>query len=100
MAAPITLQDYERAERDLVREEERRGFRIHAEVYVTVNLLLFAINMALIAWTDESFLWFVFPLVCWGAGLAAHYAFGVRRLETTITERQRQIESRAVTRAA
>jgi hypothetical protein len=100
MATTILLRDYEEAERDLVRAEVRRGFRIHATVYVAVNVLLFAINMALIIWTDETFLWFVFPLIFWGIGLTAHYFFGLRRLETNVAERQRQIEARAASRVS
>jgi hypothetical protein len=52
---PISIRDYEAAEHDLGRDEDRRGFRVHAAVYVAVNLLLFGISLALIAWSDDSF---------------------------------------------
>jgi hypothetical protein len=93
--ATVSVQQYEQAERDLTREDQRRGFRIHATVYALVNTLLIAINLYLIAQTSEDFVWFVFPLVCWGVGLAMHYYFGVYRLEANVTEWQHRIEEHA-----
>jgi 2TM domain-containing protein len=48
----------------------RGGFVVHATVYVATNLFLFVI------WgvTGAGFPWFVFPLLGWGIGLAAHGA--------------------------
>lgn len=46
------------------------GFKIHAAVYVGVNLLLIAINLL----TDPQTLWFVWPLFGWGLGLLGHAA--------------------------
>ncbi len=54
---------YQRAK---ARVEALRGFYIHAMVYVTVNLGLFAINML----TSRDSLWFYWPLLGWGIGLA------------------------------
>ncbi len=48
----------------------RTGFVIHATVYVAVNILLVVIWA--LTWT--GFPWFVFPLLGWGIGLAAHGA--------------------------
>jgi uncharacterized membrane protein YdbT with pleckstrin-like domain len=96
MSAPITVGEYERAEREVTRAEARRGFRIHATAYVLVNLLLAAINLIVVTQTSEDAIWFVFPLLCWGVGLTMHYVFGVRRLEANITERQARIEQRAL----
>ncbi len=95
MAVTVSLRDYERAERELMRTEARQGYRIHATVYVVVNLLLLASNLLVISITDTDMIWFVFPLVGWGIGLAMHYVFGIRRLETHITDWQGQIERRA-----
>ena len=55
----IMLQDYERAEADMQAIEGRRGFYIHAAVYVLVNILLIAINRMFVS----GFLWFFFPLI-------------------------------------
>ncbi len=51
-----------------------RGFLVHLFVYVAVNILLVAVNLVA---TPQS-LWFFWPLLGWGAGLAAH-GFGVWR---------------------
>ena len=56
---------YRRAKR---RVGQMKGFYIHATVYVFVNALLIAINL----WTSPDRLWFFFPLLGWGIGLAAH----------------------------
>jgi 2TM domain len=48
------------------RVEALRGFYIHALVYAIVNLGLFAINML----TSPDNLWFYWPLIGWGIGLA------------------------------
>jgi 2TM domain len=46
------------------------GFRIHAAVFIAVNLLL------VITWAmnGAGYPWFVYPLMGWGIGLVAHYA--------------------------
>jgi hypothetical protein len=45
-----------------------RGFIIHAYVYVGVNILLFILNI-----TDTPHqLWFIWPLLGWGIGVAVH----------------------------
>ena len=53
---------------------EDRGFQIHAMAYAAVNILLIVINLTL---TPEH-LWFYWPLLGWGIGLAGH-AYGVHR---------------------
>ena len=53
----------------------RAGFRIHLTVYIAVQVLLVAI------WGIESAIageihhpWFLYALLGWGIGVAAHYA--------------------------
>lgn len=56
-----------------VRADMALGFRIHAAVYIAVNIFLVVIWAA----TSDGFKtmpWFVFPLGGWGIGLVAHYA--------------------------
>ena len=53
---------------------QRKGFRIHATVFVSVQVLLIAIWGLVWATAGASYPWFVFPLLAWGVGLAAHYA--------------------------
>lgn len=50
-------------------QDKRLGFKIHLAVYVGVQVLLFATWLLT---TPEGLPWFVFPLVGWGIGLAAH----------------------------
>jgi hypothetical protein len=59
-----------RRRRERSARGERAGFRIHATVYVAVQLLL------VVVWaiTGMGHPWFLYPLLGWGVGLAAHYA--------------------------
>jgi hypothetical protein len=54
------------------RVQALRGFYVHLTVYVLVNLLLCTINLL----TSPDSLWFYWPLLGWGVGLALH-ALGV-----------------------
>jgi hypothetical protein len=87
----ITVEDYKQADRQLEREEARRGFTIHAIVYAVVmtGLIILTLTVA------TEFPWAVFPLVCWGFGLTMHYLFGVRWVGKVITDRQTKVEQRA-----
>jgi hypothetical protein len=68
------MDAFERAaQREL--DEPRIGFRIHVAVYIGVQLLLLATWALTSDWDNGlPFPWFVFPLLGWGIGLAAHYA--------------------------
>jgi 2TM domain len=46
----------------------RVGFYIHLAAYLAVNALLVYINLA----ASPGRLWFQWPLIGWGVGLAAH----------------------------
>jgi hypothetical protein len=46
----------------------RIGFYIHLAVFVIVNTLLVAVNLV----TSAQHLWFVWPLMGWGLGIAVH----------------------------
>ncbi len=54
------------------RVEELRGFYSHLAAYVLVNCFLFFVNLQ----TSPNHLWFYWPLMGWGIGLALH-AVGV-----------------------
>jgi 2TM domain len=92
----ITLEDYKQADRDLEREQARRGFTIHAIVYAVVMTGLIVLNLTV----ATEFPWSVFPLIGWGFGLAMNYLFGVRWVGKVITDRQAKVEQRAATRRA
>jgi 2TM domain len=90
MPEAITLEEYKAADRAITVEEARRGFVIHAAVYVVVNLILVVWNVAFV----PEYYWFPFPLVGWGIGLTMHYVFGVRQIHAQIEARQARIARR------
>ena len=63
---------YEKAEK---RVNDKKGFYIHLGVFVIIGLFLFALNM----FTSGGTLWFHYPMLSWGIGLAIHYIviFGI-----------------------
>ncbi len=50
------------------RVEAIKGLYTHLTVYAVVNLILFSINMIV----SPNGLWFFWPLMGWGIGLAMH----------------------------
>jgi 2TM domain len=87
----ITVEDYKRADRQLEREQARRGFTIHAIVYGLVMTGLIILNLTV----ATEFPWALFPLIGWGIGLTMHYLYGLRWADKTITDRQTRIQQRA-----
>lgn len=53
---------------------QRKGFRIHAQVFVAVQILIFAVWLVQWQTGGTSYPWFIYALLGWGVGLAAHYA--------------------------
>jgi len=62
------VNDQELYKRAQERVQQLRGFYIHAAIYVFVNIFLLLINLL----TSPSSLWFYWPLLGWGVGLAVH----------------------------
>jgi hypothetical protein len=87
----ITLAAYKQAEAELRIEEGRIGFSSHAIIYVLVNALLIVLNLLIV----PGFLWFFYPLICWGIGLGLHYLFEVRWIGKVIEDREAKVEYRA-----
>lgn len=56
---------YREAKRKVAR---LRGFYTHLAVYLAVNMLLFLIDTI----TSPDTLWFFWPLMGWGIGIALH----------------------------
>ena len=81
MSSNVTLERYKEAYQDIIIRREKKAFTIYTIAYAIGNSILIAINLLFI----PQFLWFVFPLVVWGAGLTIHYYLGVhaapRRIE-------------------
>lgn len=73
-AAERTETEHQRRRQERSTRRKRKGFRIHATVFVAVQVLL--VVVWLLQWqlggTDHP--WFLYALVGWGVGLAAHYA--------------------------
>jgi hypothetical protein len=61
--------------KDRLSAGNRYAFGVHSTVFVAVNVLLIAIWFTVWQLADgTSFPWFVFVLLGWGIGLAAHWA--------------------------
>lgn len=67
--------DYRERARERVKEE--KGFYGHFFVYIVVNLALAILNLV----TSPDEIWFYWPMIGWGIGLAAHFlsVFGMDR---------------------
>lgn len=52
----------------------RKGFRIHATAFVAVQILILAVWVLQWQLGGTSYPWFIYVLLGWGVGLAAHYA--------------------------
>jgi hypothetical protein len=63
-----TNQDEERYFAAKKKVNEIRGFYGNLTSYVIVNLFLFALNMV----TSPEHLWFFWPMLGWGIGVAIH----------------------------
>jgi hypothetical protein len=88
MSSNVTLERYKEAYRDMIVRRERKAFTIHAIAYAIGNSILIAINLLFI----PQFLWFAFPLVGWGAGLAIHYYLGVHMAPRRIGRDETRVE--------
>ncbi len=91
MAEEISLEEYKKAYREIVSEEEKRDFSVHLVVYVLVNAMLIAINFI----DSPDDIWFFYPLIGWGIGLSMHYLFSVRWIQKELTEREAKGEYKA-----
>jgi hypothetical protein len=88
MAEEISLEEYKKAYREIVTEEEKRGFIIHLAVYLVVNPVLIVID--LVYFPEE--IWFFYPLIFWGIGITTHYLNAVRRIEKELKKREAMAE--------
>jgi hypothetical protein len=69
------------------RVNARLALYIHLAIYVAVNLLLLLINLL----TSPGYLWFLWPLLGWGLGIAIH-ALATTLIPEVLSLRQRMIE--------
>jgi hypothetical protein len=73
-AAQRTESAYRRRRRQRYAHLHRKGFRIHATVFVAVQVLLVAVWLLQWQLGGTSYPWFLYALVGWGVGLAIHYS--------------------------
>lgn len=64
----VTADRRERALQRQFRAVQRQGYFSHLTTFICVQLFLFVIN----AITSPHELWFIWPLLSWGLGLAGH----------------------------
>ena len=73
-AADRAEAEHDRARRERAARGHRKAFRIHATVFVAVQLLLVVVWALQWQVGGTSYPWFLYALGGWGVGLAAHYA--------------------------
>ena len=89
------MDDFARAafrEREARRILRRRAFWVHASIYLATNIALVAIWVMV----GGGYPWFLFPILGWGIGLAAHgaVAFLLESPQDLVLEReQRRLSS-------
>ncbi|MDN7024870.1 2TM domain-containing protein [Methanoculleus sp. FWC-SCC1] len=64
----MAADEEERYRRARKHVEDVRGFYTHLGIYITINLLLVAINLL----TSPGALWFYWVTLFWGVGLVFH----------------------------
>lgn len=84
----ITLADYKKAYRKMSAKKSKIGFLANLTAYSIVNSLLITINLLFV----PQFIWFIFPLIGWGIGLAMHYTFAVRLFDWIMTKGEAKAE--------
>lgn len=89
----VSLERYQRAERELAVSAARKGFVIHAVVTALVWALVVTLNMTV----ADEFPWSVFPVLGMGIGLLAHWYYGYRKVDETTRQHQAEIERRTLT---
>ena len=84
------LEQYRSARREVEYEDVYYWFKLHLVVYVAVNSVVAVLNILLM----PERLWFYWPLIGWGMGLACHYVFGVRMFNKWWEETEKRIRAR------
>jgi hypothetical protein len=81
------MDDPSRRASATLRANAKLSLYIHLAVYLAVNALLIVINFA----TSTAYLWFWWPLLGWGIGLALH-GLALLAIPKLISLRRRMIE--------
>lgn len=91
MAEGLTLEQYEAAEIEMNTRAGRRGFAVHALLYVVTMAALVTIDLV----GSPGVIWFPYAMVGWGIGLLIHYLTGVRWSGGDIRRHQQAVEQHA-----
>lgn len=91
MSDEVTLEEYKEAYREMELEDARRGFLAHLIAYLLVNAMLIAINIVY----TPGLIWFFFPLIGWGIGLAFHYIGVTYWMKKELMDKEAKAEYRA-----
>jgi hypothetical protein len=62
------LEEYQKAKD---RVQEVKGFYAHATMFALANIALVILNLATLK-KNDGVIWFIWPLIGWGIGLAVH----------------------------
>jgi hypothetical protein len=73
-AAERAESEYRQRSKERGERLKRRSFQIHATVFVAVQVLLVVVWALQWQLGGTSHPWFLYALLGWGVGLAAHYA--------------------------
>jgi 2TM domain-containing protein len=73
-AADRADHEERRRRRERSAHGQRKAFRIHATVFVAVQILLVVVWVLQWQLGGTGHPWFLYALTGWGVGLAAHYA--------------------------
>ena len=88
----ISVEQYEQAEVDMQHRVGRRGFAVHALLYVVTVAGLTTYDLVV----DPHHIWFPFVLGGWGIGVLIHYLTGVRWSGADIRRHQKAVEKHAL----
>ncbi len=91
MPDEISLQDYKKAHRIIMKEKEKKHFKIHFTSYLITNSIFVAVNLL---FTPDK-LWSIWPLSGWGIGVFSHYMKAVHFIEKDLDKKEALAEEMA-----
>lgn len=92
MAEGLTLDEYQQAEIHVQGRIGRRGFALHAILYVLANVAFVLINVL----GNSDVIWFPYVMVGWGIGVLIHYLSVARWSPNDVRRHQKSVEKHAL----
>jgi type III secretory pathway component EscV len=86
MTTPVTVEEYQQAERAVTQQAARTGLRIHAVVTVLVWAGVILLNV----FVASGFPWSIFVILGTGLGVFFHW-YGNRRTDEDTRRRQQNV---------